>query len=129
MVCLDGMDLDLDLAHIHLGFQGSKCMDLKFPHKPKNLEIPCPYAHALFSILHRLQILYHALSSSPKLFFFLSFPQQGLSLSTLFFLFILSISLFLLNLNHKGSRVFCGFHFFFFVSLFGFPLICVWMLL
>ena len=55
MVCLDGMDLDLDLAHIHLGFQGSKCMDLKFPHKPKNLEIPCPYAHALFSILHRLQ--------------------------------------------------------------------------
>ena len=55
----------------------------------------------------------HTLSSSPKLFFFLSFSQQGLSLSTLFFLFILSISLFLLNLNHKGSRVFCGFHFFF----------------
>ncbi|XP_050266326.1 uncharacterized protein LOC126709988 isoform X2 [Quercus robur] len=31
--------MDLDLAQIHLGFQGSKSMDLKSPHKPKNLEI------------------------------------------------------------------------------------------
>ena len=103
----------MDLTQIHLGFLWSESMDLKSPHKPKNLEIPLPHACALFSILHRLQKLCHALSSSPKLFFFLSFLQQGLSLSTLFFLFILSISLFLLNLNHKGSGVFCGFFFFF----------------
>ena len=39
--CLDKLkELDLDLAQIHLGFQGSKSMDLKSPHKPKNLEIP-----------------------------------------------------------------------------------------
>ncbi|KAL0007429.1 hypothetical protein SO802_008931 [Lithocarpus litseifolius] len=56
-----------------------------------------------------------------------SFSQQDLLLSTFFFLFILYISLFLLNLNHKGSGIFCGF--FFFVGLFGFPLICVWVLL
>ena len=104
----------MDLTQIHLGFQWSESMDLKSPHKPKNLEIPRPHARALFSILHWLQKLCHALSSSPKLFFFLSFLQQGLSLSTFFFLFILSISLFLLNLNHKGSRVLCGFLFYFF---------------
>ena len=112
------------MAQIHLGFQGSKSMDLKYPQKPRNLEIP----HLrLPSVLRN----YHALASSVLTLssqcFFLSFSQQGLSLSTLFFLFILSISLFLLNLNHKGFGVFCGFHFFF-VGLFGFLLICVWVL-
>ena len=115
ILCLDNLkELDLDLAQIHLGFQGSKSMDLKYPQKPRNLEIP----HLrLPSVLRN----YHALSSSVLTLssqcFFLSFSQQGLSLSTLFFLFILSISLFLLNLNHKGFGVFCGFHFFLWVCL------------
>ena len=132
MVCLDGMDLDLDLdlRGLYLnplfGFHWSESMDLKSPHKPKNLEIPRPHAHAFFSILHRLKKLYHALSSSPKLFFFLSFLQQGLSLLTLFFLFILSISLFLLNLNHKGSGVwsFLWVSFFFGYVVFFFSSCC-----
>ena len=58
-------------------------MDLKSSHKLKNLEIPRPHASSLFSILHRFQKLNHTLSFSPKLFFFLSFSQQGLSPSTL----------------------------------------------
>ena len=38
--CLDNLkELDLDLAQIHLGFQGSKSMDLKYLQKPRNLEI------------------------------------------------------------------------------------------
>ena len=40
ILCLDKLkELDLDLAQIHLRFQGSKSMDLKSSHKPKNLEI------------------------------------------------------------------------------------------
>ena len=46
--------MDSDLAQIHLGFQGSKSMDLNSSHKPKNLEIPHPHASSLFSILHKL---------------------------------------------------------------------------
>ncbi|KAK7844374.1 uncharacterized protein LOC111985046 isoform X1 [Quercus suber] len=63
-------------SQICLGFQGSKFDDLKSPHKPKNLEIPHPHAHTHFSILNQLQKLCHALSSSPKLLFFLSFSRQ-----------------------------------------------------
>ena len=44
--CLDNLkELDLDLAQIHLGFQGSKSMDLKYLQKPRNLEISHSHAH------------------------------------------------------------------------------------
>ena len=115
-------------AQIYLRFQGSKSMDLKSPHKPKNLEIPHPTLKLVLS--SQFFFGYSVTLSLPcPSFSSFSFSQQGLSLSTLFFLFILSVSLFLPNLNHKGFGVFFGFHFFFFfVGLFGFPLICVWVL-
>ena len=44
--CLDNLkELDSDLAQIHLGFQGSKSLDLKYPQKPRNLEISHSHAH------------------------------------------------------------------------------------
>ena len=102
--------MDLDLAQIHLGFQRSKSLDLKFHHKPKNLEIPRP---TLTLVLSSQFFIGYSVTLSLPSFSSFSFSQQGLSLSTLIFFFILSISLFLLNLNHKGFGVFCGFHFFF----------------
>ena len=40
ILCLSKLkEMDLNLAQIHLGFQEPKSMDLKSPHKPKNLEI------------------------------------------------------------------------------------------
>ena len=90
--CLDKLkELDLDLAQIHLGFQGSKSMDLKSPHKPKNLEIP-HLTLALYSQYFIGSSNCHALSSSICSTSF-SLSCSKVCLSTLFFLFILSISL------------------------------------
>ena len=92
ILCLDKLkELNLNLAQIHLGFQGSKSMDLKFSHKPKNLEIP-HLTLALYSQYFIGSSNCHALSSSICSASF-SLSCSKVCLSTLFFLFILSISL------------------------------------
>ena len=113
MDCLDGMDLDLNLkaqiqilclsklkemdlnlAQIHLGFQESKSMDLKSPHKPKNLEIH-RLTHPVSLWVLRVSLpSCNSGSSSISLS-----ATSGLFLSTLIFLFNISNSLFGLNLN------------------------------
>ena len=88
-LCLDNLkELDLDLAQIHLGFQGSKSMDLKYPPKPKNLEIPRP---ALTLVLSSSAILCHA--PSAKLFFLLFLTARFVSLYTFPPLYPLYLSL------------------------------------
>ena len=87
ILCLDKLkELNLDLAQIHLGFGG-----LKSSHKPKNLEIP-HLTLALYSQYFIGSSNCHALSSSICSTSF-SLSCSKVCLSTLLYLFILSISL------------------------------------
>ena len=82
-------EMDLNLAKIHLGFQGSKSKDLKSPHKPKNLEIPRT-AHTLvlsskFFIRSRNSVTQtHALTFPRPRFYSFSLSRNKVCLSQLF---------------------------------------------
>ena len=102
-------------------------MDFEYPHTRWNLK---SLTHcALF--LSRLASLCVSLPSCNSLALLPSLlATSGLFLLTLIFLFNLSNSLFLLNLNPQRLWVFLvGFIWLFFlVGLFGFHLICLWVL-